>query len=168
MRAQILVTDGNKTVKLFWLKHDGKDVHCGLSRFSNKLTYHGSGKLHTTQNGQNINGDWRAPLSEIKGLMHLTTISSVPLLLISSEPVPITGKKYDAVLLIDLRSMPSNADLHISVGLLEKGRLDAIAPMLLPLNNLNGIKLTAEQAFFITSVNPWVWVVLYCWHRQEG
>jgi hypothetical protein len=92
MDARVYVTDGQKTIKLFWLQHDGNDVHCVLSKFANKLTYHGSGELHTTQNGQNINRDWRAPLAEIKGLMHLTTISSIPQLLAYSDPISKISK----------------------------------------------------------------------------
>jgi hypothetical protein len=164
MDARLYVTDGQKTIKLFWLQYDGKDVHCGLSKFTNKLTYHGSGELHTTQNGQNINRDWRAPLAGITGLMHLTTISSIPQLLAYSDPISNISRKSDAILLIDLRPIPKDADLHIAVGLLERGRLDAISPMLVPID-FSGIRLAPQQAFFITSVDPWVWAVLYWWHR---
>lgn len=168
MQARIFVTDGQKTVKLFWLAHENGEVHCGLPRFAgNKLTYHESGEIHATQNGENINKDWRYPLSEIKGLMHLTTIQSVPFLFSASQSVQISSKKYDASLLIDLRSLSDHADLHIAVGLLEKDKLDAITPMLLPSTSLNNLRITAEQAFFITSVSPWVWVILYYWHREE-
>ena len=166
MQARIFVTDGKKTVKLFWLEHDGKDVHCGLSRFSSKLTYHGSGEVHTTQERQNINKDWRTPLLYIKGLMHLTTIQSIPLLLSSSKPVLIPAKKHDAVFLIDLRTIHDHVSLHVAVGLLEKGRFDAIAPMLLPYSH-NNIKLTADQVYLITSVNPWVWVILYSFIQED-
>jgi len=73
------------------------------------------------------------------------------------------GKKSDAVLVIDSRSIPSGALVVVSIGVVEAGCLDALAPMT---SAHDEIGVEAEQILVATSVEPWVYVILY-WGTED-
>lgn len=169
MRARVLFTNGARTIDLFWLSHDGSDVYCGASRFDGKRTYHASGKIHSTVEGKKTDEAWHTPLRDIKGQFHLTTIA------MNNSPdcfdsiatrYEYTMKKSDAVLMIDSRSIPQGVTFNVSVGLLEPGNTDILGLMVLP-REVEGFSVSAQQVLLSTSVEPWVYVVLYWWQSPD-
>jgi len=162
MRARVLYTNGQQTVDLLWLSHDGKDVYCGQPGFDEKRSYHESGKVHSHSEGERTDEGWHAPLKDIKKQFHLRTIalqSSKEWFDKVSNKIKYSGGKSDAVLTIDSRSIPENTLINVSVGLLEPGRLDILQSMVTMKND--DIPLTSKQFLVSTEVEPWVYVVLY-------
>jgi hypothetical protein len=133
MRARVLFTNGQRTIDLFWLSHDGSDVYCGNPGFDRKRTYHASGKIHSTVEGKKTNEGWHTRLRDLKGQFHLTTIgltNSAKWLEAVESKYEYSGKKSDAVLIIDSRSIPEGVALNVSIGLLESGNTDVLRSML--------------------------------------
>src|SRR5438067_1410101 len=107
MRVRVLYTNNQKTVDLFWLSHDGKNVYCGSPGIDRKRSYHESGKVHTTSGGEKSEESLNTPLSNLKGQFHLTTIgltNSAGWFNVVLPKFEYSGKKGDALLVIDSRS----------------------------------------------------------------
>jgi hypothetical protein len=170
MRARVLITNGVRTIDLFWLSHDGSDVYCGQPKFDGKRSYHASGKIHSTVEGKKLHEAWHTPLRDLKGQFHLTTIglsNSAQWFDAVAPRYEYTKKKSDALLLIDSRSIPEGITFNVSVGLLEPGNTNVLNLMLIPLN-AEEFSLSAQQVLLSTSVEPWVYVILYWLQNQNG
>lgn len=130
MRARILVTDGSRTIDLFWVEHDGDNVYCGTSKFDGKRSYHGSGKIHSTKDGKKEHEAWHTPLKKLKKTFHLTSINigNADAFVKAAAPrYEYSGRKSDAVLLIDTRSIPDDVQTNIMIGLVEPGNGKSLA-----------------------------------------
>lgn len=171
MRARILITDGSRTIDLFWVHHDGKDVYCGLSKADDKRSYHESGKIHSTFAGERRHEGWHTPLKDLKGQFHLTGINlgNVRDWIKGLSPHwEYSGKKSDAVLLVDTRSVPLDVQTHISVGLVEPKNGKVLSWLLdLPFN-VEGEEFKPQQGLFATSVSPWVYATVYWWSKRPA
>lgn len=169
MRARVLITNGSRTIDLFWVNHDGKDVYCGLSKVDDKRSYHESGKIHSTFAGERRDEGWYLPLKDLKGQFHLTSINVGNIrewINNLSDSWEYSGKKSDAVLLIDTRSVPVDVQTHISVGLVEPSNGKVISWLLdLPFN-IEGEEFKPQQGLFATSVSPWVYATVY-WLKKK-
>jgi hypothetical protein len=166
MRARILVTNGQRTVDLFWLSHDGKDVYCGFTKSDHKRSFHESGKIHTTSNGKRQDEAWVAPLAELKGQFNLGSLSfgdAKKMLEIADPRYDYHCGKSDAVVVVDARSIPDGCQANLSYGLLEPGNFEALAPFIKDHHVPGFISLSCEQLVLATSVEPWVYVILHWW-----
>ena len=122
MRTRILFTNGTKTCDLFWLKHDGKDLYCGPTGLDWKRSYHRSGKVHLTCQGERTEQKWCEPLSNLKGfhlLEGMGVLNSSDALNADFFP-DYSGKKGDAILVVDSRSFPDNSTINIHIGCLNR------------------------------------------------
>jgi len=154
MRLRILYTNGTKTVDLFWLTHDGVDIYCGAPRFSDKRSYHASGKVHSDTNGGRNHEGWHFPLKEFKDQFHLRTIALNTLNFFDGDITPkfnFTGKKSDCIVTIDIRTFNQGDQANLMIGILEPNRFDI-------LNNLIEFG-KSKQVFLCTEFNPWIYVV---------
>jgi hypothetical protein len=151
MKAKILYTDGERTVELFWVKHNGTDVYCGPPKNDFKLSYHASGKLHTKDGESQLNANWVAPLNDLKGTFHLMTLAftnSKTYVQTIRREFEFKGSKLDTVLVIDARSIPENMFVNVMVGLVEAGNSAAVG-LLSMLPNVKQLLLGMQ-------VSPWV------------
>lgn len=154
MRLRILYTNGVKTIDLFWLIHDGADVYCGAPEFSEKRSYHASGKVHSDNNDNRNHEGWHMPIKDFKKQFHLRTIALNTVNFFDGEFLPkfnFTGKKSDCIVTIDIRSFDPGEPANILIGLLEPNRFDFI-------NNLNSSE-KIKQIFLCTDCNPWIYVI---------
>lgn len=168
MRARVLLTNGSRTVDLLWISHDGRDVYCGLPKSDFKRSFHESGKIHTDVNGLRRDEEWVAPLADLKGQFNLGTLSIGPpqkALELMSGKYEYSGKKSDAVVVLDARCIPDNYQASIAYGLLEPGNFGALG-QLLGTRDISGFgTISCEQIMLSTSVSPWVYVLLYWWNN---
>ena len=151
MKAKVLYTDGTKTVELFWINHTGSDVYCGGSRSNFKRSYHNSGQLHETAGGRRTHQSWVAPLKQLKGQFHLTTLAFS-----SSRRLPrsnATGSKLDAAIVIDSRSLPKKQTVNVIIGLLEPNNFRPIEGIT---KTISGVK----QVLLATNSVPWVYAIV--------
>ena len=157
MKAKILYTDGERTVELFWVKHKGTDVYCGSPKNDFKLSYHASGKLHTKAGESQLDANWVGPLNDLKGTFHLMTLAfrnSKTYVQTIRPEFEFSGRKLDAVLSIDARSIPENMFVNVMVGLVEAGNSAAVG-LLTMLPNVKQLLLEMQ-------VSPWVSVAVVC------
>jgi hypothetical protein len=169
MCARVLITDGSRTIDLFWVHHDGKDVYCGFSKIDDKRTYHASGKIHSTFAGIRRDEGWHTPLKNLKGHFQLTGINVGNIgqwMGIISNNLEYSGKKSDTVLFVDTRSIPQDVETHISLGLLEPKNGKVMSWLLgLPFN-IDGEEFKPQMGLFATSVSPWVYATVYWWRKK--
>ena len=168
MRARVLVTDGRRTIDVFWLEHKGSDVYWGLPRFPTKRSYHGSGQIHTKQGGKAEGVVQRTPLANLKGQFHLTTVGWGDLSAFVRAAAPkyeYSRRKSDVVLTVDARAVPPKAQASIAVGLVEPGNFAVLKPLLSIKLPWEGEQLLPQQLVLATSVKPWVYACLYWWTR---
>lgn len=165
MRARILYTNGTKTVDLFWLSHDGRDVYCGQPGYDSKRSYHASGKVHTKGQGEYRDEGWHAPLKDLKTQFHLTTIglrNDSKWFEVVAPKFEYSGKRSDAILTIDSRSLPRRQAVNVSIGLLEPGRMDVLRAMAIPSVEAKAFTpMSTQQVLLSTSVVPWVYAILF-------
>jgi hypothetical protein len=156
MKTKILYTNGEKTVELFWLTHNGTDVYCGSTGISQKKSYHASGKLHTKADGKQENSTWLAPLKKVKGQFHLMTIglnNSIEWVNKNYAKLKFSKHKVDNVLYIDARSIPNNETINVSIGLLEPFNF-------CELSRIIRITKHVKQTLLATGTSPWVYCIL--------
>ncbi len=157
MRARILFTDGKRTRDLLWLSHDGRDVYCGPCGLDWKRSYHQSGKAHLNRLGERTEEKWCTPLADLKGfylLEGMGVLNSVDALDVDLFP-DYSGKRGDAVLVVDSRSFPENSTINVHIGLLEPNNLEALKVSYLCNKSMN-----PKQVLISTEVQPWVVVIL--------
>jgi hypothetical protein len=163
MRVRILITNGRRTVDVFWVEHTGKDVYCGATKSSGKRSYHGSGKVHFTDGGVRTSEGWHVPLRDLKGQFHLTSINvgnARGFVQAVHTRLDYSGKKADAVLLIDARQIPTNVQTSIAIGLVEPGN-GAVLGKLISHNHEDAeLKISSRQALISTCTNPWVYAIV--------
>jgi hypothetical protein len=161
MRVRILYTNGVKIYDIFWLTHDGRDVYCGTPGVDQKISYHESGKIHAISKGAKQHERWHVPLTKITGKYNLLTFffaNSDSWFEDYQIVTKYSGKKSDAVLIIDSRSIPQEMALIVSIGLLEAGHPEALNPLTSMYEEYN---VEAKQIMLATSVKPWVYVMLH-------
>lgn len=151
MRLRILLTDGQRTVDLFWLIHNGTDIYYGAVGDNWKDSYHASGKRHM----KSLNGGYgkiesHHPLEDLIEQMQLITFAFSTNIVRSSNAAEFSGKKADVFTFLDSRTLP--AQVNVAVGLLEPGNYSAM----LPVHLVSDLK----QVVFITSTRPWIYVMV--------
>jgi hypothetical protein len=166
MRARVLITDGVRTVDLFWLHHDGKDVYCGTTGFPEKRSYHASGKIHSTRQGKREDEAWHTPLKNLKGQYQLTSMDVKNIrryIQLAAPKFEYSGRKSDVVLTVDTRSVPAGVNTSITVGLLEPRNAKALMFLLSLAVPAEMGEFTPRQMVIATSEEPWVYALLYWW-----
>jgi hypothetical protein len=161
MRVRILYTNGVKTYDIFWLTHDGRDVYCGNPGVDQHISYHESGKIHAISKGEKQHERWHIPLAKLTCKYNLLTFFFANSKSWFEDYQTVTrysGKKSDAVLTIDSRSIPEDMAFIVSIGLLEAGHPEFLNLMTSQFEEFN---VEAKQIMRATSVNPWVYVILY-------
>jgi hypothetical protein len=163
MKTRVLLTNGKKTIALWWVEHRGTDVYTGPAGALGKRSYHASGQIHDTYSGERRNVANHVPLSELKGQFHLTSINignATQFVDLCSDQLLFSGRSSDAILMIDTRTIPPGAHTNISVGLVEPGNGAAIA-WLLNLETDWGDEIqSTKQGLFVCSRNPWVYAMV--------
>lgn len=145
------MTDGNRTVDLAWVVHNGTDVYYGTLGSPWKDSYHASGKRHMkSAHGDLAEIESHLPLEEFVGQLQLCTFGFPRDIVKDKSTADFTGKKGDATLYLDARCLPEY--INVSVGFLEPGNYSAILPMHLVCEFL--------QLVLITSTNPWVYLTV--------
>jgi hypothetical protein len=163
VRVRVLITNGRRTVDVFWVEHTGTDVYCGANRASGKRSYHRSGKVHYTDAGVRTSEGWHVPLAELRGQFHLSTINignARAFVQVVHPRLNYSGKKSDAVLLIDARQIPTQVQTQIAVGLVEPGNGDVLAWLLSLKSEHAEMKVTSQQALISTATSPWVYAIV--------
>jgi hypothetical protein len=166
MRVRILVTNGSRTIDLYWLHHDGKDVYCGPTKSDHKRSYHRSGKVHSTIEGDRKHEAWCLPLAAIKGQFHLSTTNignAQNFVAAAAAKYEYGGGKSDALLVIDSRSIPDDVQANIAIGLIEPGNLEALSRLTANHQIEEGQSISCEQLLLATSVKPWVYAIVFWW-----
>lgn len=168
MRARILVTDGPRTRDVYWLKHTGTDVYHGAPGSHIKKSYHASGYTHTKIRDK----IWRQakvePLEAIHGAAPLNVIGfcNPKTFLEYTDPAPALAEKVDALVIIDIRSVPEDVSVTIHIGLLEPRNWCALAEVASPKEEPPEPALETQSLTVATSVVPWVYASV-TWHRSQ-
>jgi len=151
---------------VFWVTHNGRDVYVGNPGVDHHISYHESGKLHVKSKGQKQDELKHIPLAKVVGKYNILT-SLFPNSAWQFDDFPVKkqyrGRKSDAVLVIDSRSIPTGALVMVSIGVVEPGRLDALKPMTTAHEEIG---VDAKQILIATNVRPWVYVVVY-WGTED-
>lgn len=163
MHARILLTNGRRTYDHLWLQHRGTDIYWGYPHIDLKSSYHRAGQLHTKSDGVKTDVAQCVPLAQLKGYFHLVTTGAMSSSVIDTiDPVfEYTGTKADALVTVDLRTLPAGAAANIGIGLIEAGNLAAVGSLLSPANEYGGLKVEPQQLLIATSVSPWVSVAVH-------
>src|SRR5215472_8657485 len=96
MRARVLITDGSRTIDLYWVEHTGTDVYCGTPNVDGKRSYHASGKIHSTREAKREHEAQHTPLKDLKGQFSLTFALGVRIV-ITTLPYPYRRPATDTV-----------------------------------------------------------------------
>jgi len=161
MRVRILYTNGTKTIVPFWIRHDGKNVYCGNAGVDHHISYHESGKLHVKSKGDALHEKMCVPLAKLAGKYNiLTSIFPNKQWQFDNAPgrMEYRNQESDTTLVIDARSIPADANLIVKIGVVEAGRLDALVPECAAHDEVG---MTVKQILVSTTVNPWVYLMLY-------
>ena len=158
MRLRVLLTNGNRTVDLIWLKHNGTDVYYGGVGWNDKTSYHASGKRHTkTTSGDKREIFQHHPLNNFKGQLQLCAFCFSKDIVESADVTEYTGRKGDSVIYLDARTMPDQ--VNISLGLVEVGNYNSI----LPVHEIVDLHLV----YLVTNTVPWIYVMVADVNRLE-
>lgn len=146
----MVLTDGARECDVAWLQHTGADVYCGPVASPGKITYHASGIRSSTLSGKRNVHDRHFPLSRLRGSTQLLAFGF-------DLPGGVFGRDYarrqaDAVAYLDTRAMPTGRTINVIVGLVEPHNLGALPPRL--------PSVTVQQLLVVTSVKPWVYIVV--------
>lgn len=163
MRTRVLITNGIRTVDLYWIEHKGADVYCGMTRVAGKRSYHESGQIHDTFSGTRQNVVQHVPLKEIKGQFHLVSVNigdAAKYVQTAKDAFEYFGRASDAVLLVDSRSIPANTQTNIAIGLVEPGNGGALAWLFSLSGDLGGLSFSTTQGIIVSSVQPWVYAIV--------
>jgi hypothetical protein len=171
MRARVLITDGSRTIDLYWVEHTGTDIYCGTPNVDGKRSYHASGKIHSTREGKREHEAQHTPLKELKGQFSLTSMTlgnAREFVKVASPKFEYSGRRSDTVLTIDARSVPEGAQTVVMIGLVEPGNGKAMAWLTSFQLPFEGEELVPQQVLFATSVQPWVYAVVYWWRKKPA
>jgi hypothetical protein len=175
MHARVLFTNGIDTHTLYWLSHTGTDVYHSPHP-NGKYSYHQSGESHYKRHrdGVKLNTETHAPVSQLKGAQIIGGLGFI------NGPGNFTGPhasgmKYkpqgstrsDAILTIDSRTLPPDATVQLTIGLLEPGNILALSPSLQPHRVGGSWVFNTKQLLLNTSVEPWVWVKVDITTQEE-
>lgn len=150
MRLRVLLTNGKKTADLYWMMHNGTDLYYGLAGSDWKDSYHASGVRHSkSKQGEFEKRPHSSRLDSIDRVMCLESIGCSPKYLETDFLPQYTGKKANAVLYIDTRTLPQQ--ISIAVCLVPPGQLNLAMLPILP-----GLM----QILTVTNTNPWVSLML--------
>jgi len=165
MHARVLLIDGTNTFTTYWIRHTGKDVYHGWHP-NQKGSYHASGQSHNkTRSGEVSDIEKHTPLAELKGVHILASLGWL------NHPNSFEGQmstdlqyrpqlkksRSDAILMIDSRAIPLEANIQLTIGLLEPGNLTALDRVVYRYSDANAIFFHTKQLLLDTSVKPWVW-----------
>lgn len=166
MFARVLFTDGASTFTVYWIQHTGTDVYHGWHP-NEKGSYHASGQVHfKTRDGEMSGVEMCTPLGQLRGVHVLGSLGLInhpgnfkSRLSIDRQYNPQRRKsKSDAILVIDSRAIPLDANIQLTIGLLEPGNLTAMANRVYQ-DSDGGVVMSLTKQFLLdTSVKPWVWV----------
>lgn len=168
MRIRVLISNEDDVRDLIWLEHTGKDIYTGLTGSSTKTTYHASGQIHDrTQGERAVFGKVTSePLDELADLVELQT------LFFRNEDAwhqglsPIAkyqGKKYDAAMYLDSRSVEKGTVLGIRIGVVQSHSLNRLTDFITEIERKPWV---VRQVLFSTEVKPWVYVLLTTHHPE--
>ena len=151
MRLRVLLTNGSKTIDFLWLRHDGSDIYYGVAGAPHKFSYHASGSRHLRGGKEeDVIYDKHYPLKAFTGHLLLTTVVFHRDMIEYSKRTQFTGRKSDAALYLDCRTLPDL--LGVSFGLLELGNYGA-----LPSYDANAGMC---QLSIFTDVSPWIYLMV--------
>ena len=164
--TRVLLTDGRRTIDLFWLTHTGTDVYWGMSGTNRKTSYHESGKVHTKEGDVTTAVQEKVPLREIKGWHIATSIG------VNSEMLEHAAARYDyaggstnASLVVDVRSFPKGVGISIVVGLLGSRNYLALDRAITSYSSEN--PTSTKQVLISTETDPWVFAILSLWDTDH-
>lgn len=166
MYARVLFTDGTNALTVYWLQHTGRDVYHGWHP-NQKGSYHESGQTHyKTRSNEISDVEIHTPLAQLQGAHVLGGLQLI------NHPGNFTGqmaeeRKYkpqwkrsasDAILMIDSRSIELDANIKLTIGLLEPGNFAALNNCVYKYVHGDVNPFNTKQILLSTSVEPWVWV----------
>ncbi len=161
MEARILYANGSATLSLYWRQHKGTDVYGGWIE-TEKTSYHASGRVHTKvhQGGYSDAPQHFPPLKDLTGAFILGTLAfpNHPDWF-AHDPFgsrPFKGRKADALLTIDSRTIPEYAMISMTIGLLEPVELESLNQVMRS-GRCRGQGEDTKQVLMDVSVTPWIW-----------
>ena len=166
MRARALITDGVRTIDVFWLEHKGSDVYWGMPGFASKRSYHSSGQIHTKGKGGAQDVVQHTPLRYLKGQFMCTSMGFGDLRRYVRAAAPrheYSRRKSDVVLTVDARAVPATARTSIVFGLVEPLNFKALRFLLSLKMPVPGEHLLPQQLILSTAITPWVYACVYWW-----
>jgi len=168
MRARVLITNGARTIDVFWLEHKGSDVYWGTPGFADKRSYHSSGQIHTKRRGRAEDLTHHTPLASLRGQFNLTSMNlgnAGRFVQAAARRFEYSRRRSDVVLTVDTRTVPAAAQTCIMVGLLEPRNSRALMSPLSLTMPLPNEQLLPQQLIVSTAVEPWVYASVYWWMR---
>jgi hypothetical protein len=152
MRVRVVLTDGNNTEDLYWVRHNGHEVVSGTPDEPVHLTYPKDGRVHLTgfpgRESRLFGTGPPIPLSAVTGHLALMTLTIKPPFRLR---IPFERGREDAIVLVDVRTLPHDRLLWISIGLVEPGAVDRI-------EYEHDVEI--RQLVVARIVTPWVYVAV--------
>jgi hypothetical protein len=154
-KVTIILTDGSKSYKYYWLKQTSQGIYHGF--FSDKkdnthFSYHLDGKSHLRAGRDEQMVNSQEPLSNIRDVKELINIAHPPRINLSEfGRVVYRQEKFDNAIWIDARCFPKNAPFSIKIYLVAPERLGTLIKQVDRKN-----KRDYHLIQIINSINPWV------------
>ena len=161
--VRVLLTDGEKTVKLAWVKHTGDELYLGPA-FAFKqgglprdihFSYHSSGCRTAPTNSLVAP---LSPMARITGHVVVLTMWIRSGAINDEYGRPFRGQKSEDDFLIDVRTIPQSG-ANILIGLLEPGREEALQ---------RHPDFEVRQSSIVRNVSPWLVISLQCRRDATG
>lgn len=162
MKFRYLYINDFGTYEAHWLIHGGSDVYCGVLGNLFKVSYHGSGKRHVYLNNERKVQTPHLPLRDFKGSAHLNTFAFV-----NTNEEYLTkdgmfrkycGKKSDATLTLDGRTIPIGVTVNVALGLIEPNNMDALGQLLRDFPEPDAMKI--KRLMIVNDVSPWIYSIV--------
>ena len=162
-RVKILLTDGERTVNLAWVEHNGDNLYLGPALafqqgglpLDHHFSYHSTGRRTVPTNSIVAA---LPPIRKITGHVAVLTMWIQPDLINREYVKPFKGKMSQDDFLIDARSIPQSG-ANILIGLLEPGKDEE-----LPRHS----DFEIRQKMIVRSVSPCLAISLACRKETDG
>ncbi len=127
-RTRILISDGHTTVEHAYVVRRGDDLYFGLRSSKEKTSYHASGVGHSAdlESGEKLERWKGPPVGEITEAIVIHESGSVidaPRFNWPERHPHFSGKRSDAICLVDLRDLPERWTIRMRLGLVHPDHL---------------------------------------------
>jgi len=145
---------------LYWVRHAGDDVYHGAIWLNEKISYHGSGRIHHDRKGSKRFAANDVPLKGIKGhrlLQGMAFGNDGHFFTEKFAFMEHAKRKKDLILVLDSRVIPSKAGIGVTVWLIESGNMESVRA----LTELKAYETLPKQVMLSCATNPWVGIAVF-------